>query len=372
MISTDRKLFEKDSVAAKRMVAYGKVFDQLHIIIFSLRKHNFQSERLSENVWVYPTSSFLRVGYINDALRIAQNILSNITHPESGWVVTTQDPFETGLVGRRLKAQVKIPLHIQVHTDIGSELFRNTFLNKIRMMFVEGVLKEADAVRVVSDRIKATLIGKYHVPADKIRVLPLHAIESSISFPFKEKKENEELVVLVASRLTKEKNIPMVIDAFDDVIKKCRDVRLVIVGEGPERSVLRKRVDQYHIDDKVTFVGWSDTLDDYFKEADIFALSSDYEGYGRTLVEASLAHIPIVTTNVGVVGSLLVPGDDVVVCDPRDTRCFTDQLTHLVLSPETRREMAESAYVKTKEHVMSQKEYVEAYRRSILDAVVKM
>jgi len=120
-ISIDRKIFEKGSAVRDRMIEYGRLFDEYYIIVFSLKKDNLPKvDRLSSNVWAIPTNSPTRIDYIDDAVKIGKQ-MSGID-----WV-STQDPFETGLVGLRLVYRLKAKLNVQVHTDFLNSNFRFAF-----------------------------------------------------------------------------------------------------------------------------------------------------------------------------------------------------------------------------------------------------
>ena len=193
-------------------------------------------------------------------------------------MITTQDPFESGWAGLKLKKILKIPLEVQLHTDPYSPHFRGV-LNWIRKIIMKNVLREADHVRNVLD-------------------LPIYIdrkkIEGEVKFDLHD-KYGFKVVLLMVSRLAKEKNIGMALKALKKVREKFPETGLVIVGSGPEK---------FDAQDNVVFVGWQEDLASYYKTADIFIQTSDYEGYGLSLVEAGLSGLPIITTNVGIVTEL--------------------------------------------------------------------
>src|SRR3989344_7606147 len=94
MISTDRKIFEDGSAVRARMIEYGKLFDELHIVVFTKRNLNVKIQ-ISKNVFAYPTNSLSRFLYIFDAIKIGASIIKNCKLKIENCVITTQDPFET-------------------------------------------------------------------------------------------------------------------------------------------------------------------------------------------------------------------------------------------------------------------------------------
>ena len=114
-IGSDRNLFIEGSDVRRRVVEYGKLVEELHIIVFSTRKLHITNYMLcvADNVFLYPTNSWSRWFYIFDALKIAKFALKN----NAQWLVTAQDPFESGLASWLIKRKLRIPLQLQIHTD---------------------------------------------------------------------------------------------------------------------------------------------------------------------------------------------------------------------------------------------------------------
>jgi len=173
MISTDRKIFKKGSDVRHRIIEYGQLSDELHVIVFALEKLGFKEEKLSRNVWIYPTNSSFKFSYITDAVRVGGNLLKGEKIKKRDTLVSTQDPFETGLAGLRLKKKHNVPLQVQIHTDFLSPYFGlESFINKLRVAIAGHVLPRADCIRVVSERIKASLT-KYRLKSLP-QVLPIY------------------------------------------------------------------------------------------------------------------------------------------------------------------------------------------------------
>lgn len=96
---------------------------------------------------------------------------------------------------------------------------------------------------------------------------------------------------LTVGRLVPQKNQAMLLDAF---ARHCwPDDTLVIAGEGPERDRLTKRADRLGIAEQVRFVGHVENVHALYAEADVFVLSSHYEGVSAVVVEALAASVPL-------------------------------------------------------------------------------
>jgi glycosyltransferase involved in cell wall biosynthesis len=123
--------------------------------------------------------------------------------------------------------------------------------------------------------------------------------------------------ILAVGSFKPEKNHRLLLEAFARVART-RDIRLMIVGEGPLRKEAESLVRQFGLGDRIAMPGFRANLWPIYASADLFALSSDSEGFGNVLVEAMATGLPVVSTDCagprevlenGKYG-LLVPCDD--------------------------------------------------------------
>jgi len=110
---------------------------------------------------------------------------------------------------------------------------------------------------------------------------------------------NDGFDVLFAGRLIKDKNVDMLIDAFENVADG-RDATLGIIGDGPQFDNLKERADRSSVSEQISFLGFLDEYEDvlcHMQAADIFASPSTREGFGITLVEAMTADCVVITVS---------------------------------------------------------------------------
>lgn len=310
-IGTDREIFNERGEVARRVSAYWANNDETHIIVFCRRSETVLSHKqITPQILAYSTQSWSRWLYVWDALVLGQKIFRAHQLPVSDTIVSCQDPFETGLAGYLLSRFVGCRLQLQVHTDVASPHFaRLALLNRLRVWLARLLLPRATVVRVVSRRVKDSLVARFKIDSAKIIVQPvvidleqlrrgtiyrnLHAI-----YPQFDK------IILMASRLTKEKNISLAIEAIKLIGNRNNKLGFVIVGSGPEELSLKHQVKDLDLSAMVVFEPWSKDLVSYYKTADLFLNTSWYEGYGRTMVEAVACGCKVVSTNVGVAEEL--------------------------------------------------------------------
>ncbi len=363
MISTDRKIFDKNSAVNNRMVEYGKLAGELHIIVFTSGAVNLNRQKISDNTWIYPTNSKNRWLYVFDATKIGKKI-RNID------LVTTQDPFETGIAGWRLARAYGACLQLQIHTDFLSPYFiKGNMLNKIRVRISRFLLPKAGSVRVVSERIKNSLI-KSEIIKDwtKIVMLPIFTdIEHIKSYEPKinlhKKYPQFDFIILVASRLSEEKNISLAIDAFKKVEEKYSKTGLVIVGEGIKRKALMQQAVNYKLQSSIIFEPWSDDIISYYKTSDLFLNTSNYEGYGLTLVEAAASECPIITTDVGIVGEI-IDENNALICDIDDSDCITQKIILAIENRAIREHLIKDALEAISKISISKENYLEEHKKT--------
>ncbi|MEW6506541.1 MAG: glycosyltransferase [Bacteroidota bacterium] len=100
-------------------------------------------------------------------------------------------------------------------------------------------------------------------------------------------------------RLSYQKNYDFLIDNFSDINKKIPNARVIIIGDGPDREILSRKIKLLSIDKYFFFLGAIKDSFRYIKAFDLFVLPSRYEGLSISLIEAIFAGIPILASNVG-------------------------------------------------------------------------
>ncbi|MEK7194213.1 MAG: glycosyltransferase [Patescibacteria group bacterium] len=346
MISSDRNILVTESAVTSRINEYRKIADELHIILLSDKKHNLKPARLFENVWVYPTNSDNRFLRPMDAVRIGKKITCSL--------ITTQDPFECGWVGMRLKKLKKIPLEVQLHTDPFSVHFAGGLFNIIRKWIMKSVLRQADSVRVVLRSVGDELMEKYGVK--NISVLPIYIdrtrIEGRLKFDLHD-KYRFKTVLLMVTRLAREKNINTALECLKKVRHKFPDTGMVIVGSGTEK---------FEEQDGVVFVEWQEDLSSFYKTSDIFIQTSDFEGYGLSLVEAGLSGMAVVSTSVGVAKELVEEKD--LLISTSDAESFAVAVDSLINNKDLRERLGNSLKKSIEAKVLTKEAYLNKIREN--------
>jgi glycosyltransferase involved in cell wall biosynthesis len=114
-------------------------------------------------------------------------------------------------------------------------------------------------------------------------------------------------------------------------------VPVVIVGDGPERKALEELAGQLGIGDRVAFAGRREDARDLLSTFDLFVLPSRFEGFPLVLLEAMLAELPVVATDVGSVTEAVTDEETGLVVAPEDPAALASAIRTLLEEPKTRR-----------------------------------
>ncbi len=364
-ISTDRKIFEEGSTVWKRMVEYSRIFDEIHVVVYSTKAHNLSKDiKIAQNVFLYPTNSINRFFYIWDAIALARSICLKLS--SSVAVVSTQDPFETGIVGLVLKLVYRLPLQIQLHTDFLNKYFiTHSVLNLVRFPMGIVVLSFADSVRCVSERVAKSIRSI----SNNVSVLPI-LVESKTLPETKGVTDPKTINILTVCRLEEEKDLTTAIKAFKMVCDFGIDAEFVIVGDGGEREMLENLAKIYNLQTKIYFVGWQNDLAKYYQNADIYISTSLYEGYGMSIVEAGSFGLPLLLSDSGVAGFMFKDGESCLICKQGDAESFAHAMVRLIEDENLRTRLGASAQKVVEENKIDASEYLLKYKESLENAVL--
>lgn len=349
-----KHLFSSGNIERERLSKIAFCIGEMHHIVFSKRSDNLTQQNIGA-LFLYPTKSKNKIFMLYDAYKYGKSILDSSLDKDS-WVITTQDPFETGLVGYLLAKKYKIPLNIQEHGDVYSSSFwkRESILNLARYYFGKIILRKSATVRVVSKRSKETMI-ELGVNERRICVLPVQSVlEYSNST---QKKNDSDFKLLSIARFVKQKNILMLLNVFRELHEKYTDTKLILVGDGPLKKSIHEYVEKYNLLDCVDVIPWTNHPEFFLAEADLYVLSSNYEGWGRVLIESMQSGLPAITTDVGCVGEVFVDNRHGLVVPVGDGKLFLDSVERLYLDPAIRHKMSQNAKQDVEKFLRTFEEY---------------
>lgn len=155
---------------------------------------------------------------------------------------------------------------------------------------------------------------------------------------------NKQIVTM--GRLTEQKNQELLIKAFELVNKKYPDYELVIYGEGPLRKKIEKEINDKKLDTKIKLPGIVDNIQDVIYEAEMFVLSSNYEGMPNALMEAMALGIPVISTNCPIGGpKFLIENNRTGILIPiQDIRALAESIIKIIEDKKFAEEISINAH----------------------------
>ena len=198
-------------------------------------------------------------------------------------------------------------------------------------------IHKSDGVTAVSDFLRHQTIRDFEVPPDRIQVIPnfvdiaISKLSERCRYRHTLAKENEKIVMHV-SNFRPVKRVLDVIDIFSGIVQKMPS-KLVMVGDGPDRAIAMDRAKSLGISDKVSFLGKHSYVDELLASADLFLLPSSSESFGLAALEAMAAGTPVVASNVGGLGEVVVDGKTGFLCTVGAVETMTSHSLNLLSDP---------------------------------------
>jgi glycosyltransferase involved in cell wall biosynthesis len=206
----------------------------------------------------------------------------------------------------------------------------------------------ADRIIATSSGVADDLIESVGSTAARIRVVhnPVDVTEvaSAAREPIDSADEArwQRPVIVAAGRLAEAKNYALLIEAFA-ILRRRSVATLFILGTGDEEANLRSRIASHGLVDSVHLCGFRRNPWSYMARADVFALTSRYEGFGNVLVEAMACGVPVVATRSAGTLEVITPGADGLVVDQHEPAAFASALASVIDNSELRAQMSATA-----------------------------
>ena len=154
----------------------------------------------------------------------------------------------------------------------------------------------------------------------------------------------DSLVCGTVARLHPQKGICYLVEAFARLRTHFPNLKLLIVGDGPERAGLVQRATNLGVSQDVLFAGHRNPPVPYLKLMKVFILPSLYEGFPNALLEAMAACVPVVASDVGGVNELVRHGVNGLLVPPANPSALAEAIQLLLLNPDRAKQLASSAF----------------------------
>ena len=225
---------------------------------------------------------------------------------------------KAGFLGR-LASLVSLQKSVRVHTFHGHLLngYFGTF-KRLLVVTAEKILAMfTDQLLAVGDKVRQDLLNAGIGKKEKFGLMPPGLVTNKL--PAKDESlksfglSNSRLQCAFIGRVTQIKRPDRFLDVVSEVKKRGIDLDFFMAGDGELLEGCRKRISEQDL--PVTVLGWQSDIEKVLSAADIVVLTSDNEGTPLSLIQAGMAGLPVVTTNVGSVPEVVLDGVTGIITD---------------------------------------------------------
>ncbi|MEO0232996.1 MAG: glycosyltransferase family 4 protein [candidate division WOR-3 bacterium] len=264
----------------------------------------------------------------------------------SHWIIPS------GFVGAIFKKFFKI-IHISTAHAIDVYTLEKTFLGKIITTFI---FKNCDYIVCVSNILKQKLFNLLIDENDKkyfdkkVLVKPMGVKLSLNSFTneLNKEKEKEHFNILFLGRFVEKKGIKYLIYAFQKVLEKYKNVKLLLGGTGPLEEEIKFLVAKMNLKDSVKFLGWvpREELPKIMKEADFIVVPSivtetgDTEGLPTVIIEAMGMGLPVIASDVGGIRDIIKDGVNGLLAVPGNVEDLSFKMMKIIENEELKKKLS--------------------------------
>ena len=330
----------------------------------------FKSQKVIKNPEMRYAFAFLPV---NRNFKEIDRFKLDIAHAHS--------PFSLGILAKYISERQIIPLIYTHHTHYSeyakAYLGEKVLLPYLAKIYSTWFANNSNAVIAPSLKIKK-LLQNYGVK----KKIPIYILPTGINLKIfrKSVKKKQNLrkklkispktrVLLSVSRIGKEKNIEFLIKAFHEVLKKRKDVLLLLVGDGPFLEPLKKISQKIGIAPFVKFVGRisHEEIPSYYQSADVFLFASLTETQGIVVLEALGCGLPVVALKDDAFSNVVLNGKNGFLIKKQSPKIFAQNIISILNNPDLYKKFSISA-VKTAKKFSEKKmaeKFVEIYKKNI-------
>jgi glycosyltransferase involved in cell wall biosynthesis len=221
-------------------------------------------------------------------------------------------------------------------------------------IFEEKMLNRSYRLIAVSDFTRRELVQYYKIKESKIRVIH-NGVDINKFKPAADKRRVKEelgfnpndIAILSVGRLYARKGLFTLIESMPSVVKKFKNAKFIISGKGQsdEMKKLIAHAERLSVKDNIVFTGYfpDKKLPKLYQAADVFAFSTFYEHHPFAVLEALSTGLPVVTTKVGGIPETITDGKNGFMCEPFNSKEFSDRILYLLEHPVEASEMGRLA-----------------------------
>ncbi len=192
-------------------------------------------------------------------------------------------------------------------------------------------------VIVPSNVVARHMINSFHVPRERIRLIPRGVDLDKFSYKnLKDKQDKQEYSIGIIGRITPIKGHIYLIRAISKVARIAPNIKLYIIGNPPDRKLkyrqeLEVLVKRLALSQYVDFLGDRDNIPEILNNLDLLIVPSvGEETFGRVIIEAQAAGVPVIASRIGGIVDILKENDNGILVNPRDYSSLADAILRVI------------------------------------------
>ena len=157
------------------------------------------------------------------------------------------------------------------------------------------------------------------------------------------KSSNTKHKIVNVGRMTAQKNQAMLLDVFKSIHDKYPDYTLTIYGDGPLRNELESKIKELGLEDSAFLPGVSNSIHKEMSDAEMFVLSSNFEGLSNALMEAMLMGLPSISTDCAGSDEIIVNNENGILIPVGDANQLYDAIENLINDKKLRNSISKNS-----------------------------
>ncbi len=333
-------------VATELGIALAERGHDIHFIAYSMP---FRLAHVAKNIFFHEVNvnAYPLFEYPNYALNLTSTMVDVAKHEQLDLLhVHYAIPHATSAVlARQILASegYEIPIVTTLHgTDI-TIVGRDPSFQPV----VNYSINQSDGVTAVSDYLRRETYERFDIRKE-IEVIPNFIDTKRFKRLDKEHfkralcPQGEKLLIHV-SNFRPVKNAAQVVEVFHQLRQENQEVKLLLVGDGPDRTNVERLSRDLGVYEDVRLLGKQEPIEEILSIADVFLMPSGSETFGLAALEAMACGVPVVATDIGGLPELIRHGETGFLCPLNDVSCFIDRVRNLVQDDGLREAMGRRA-----------------------------
>lgn len=317
----------------------------IHFIAYSMP---FRLEHIAENIRFHEVNvnAYPLFEYPPYTLNLTSKIVDTVKHEELDILhMHYAIPHTTSaLLARQILA--KEGIHIPIVTTLHGTDITIVGQDPSFAPVVNYSINESDGVTAVSDYLRSETLDAdiqndievipNFIDTDRFQRLPREHFKQAIC-------PNGERLLVHVSNFRPVKRATEVVDVFHRLQQKGHGLKLLLVGDGPDRTSAEHRARELGVYDDVRFLGKQEPVEEILSIADIFMMPSGSETFGLAALEAMSCGVPVIASRIGGLPELVIDGETGFLCELGDIDGYTEAADRLLSNSDLHERMASAS-----------------------------